>query len=42
MKIKYFENGIKVTFRVGKQIKTICGTPTHVWLEVSKIINLNY
>lgn len=42
MKVKYFENGIKVTFRLGQEIKTISGTPLDVWFRVSALTGIKF
>lgn len=42
MKIKYLEIGIKVTFRLGEEIKVISGYPKDVWEQISFLKGLKF
>lgn len=42
MKIKYIENGIRVTFNLGDKIKIISGIPTDVWNQISFLTGIAY
>ena len=42
MKIKYLENGIRVTFNLDNQIKIISGIPIDVWTQISILKGIAY